>query len=186
MQSPNCLKNISEAVRGLLMGQTQAAERQLLSLKGEAVKGTPMFGTLPLRYRWKVFQRDQFTCRHCYQKTVFLPVLVALSVRYPQTLPYDPQNSNALCHRVFWHATGVADLARPGLPLTPENLITACYPCHQAKLTFPDPVRWFPKPIAVEKWDGLSGQFSDLCEFTGVAALEYFFDWLKIVRGDDS
>src|SRR5579885_1011604 len=37
-----------------------------------------------------VFLRDQFTCRSCGRRLVFLPLLPLLSSMYPQLFPYHP------------------------------------------------------------------------------------------------
>jgi hypothetical protein len=172
---------LGETVRAVLMGQNQTAQHQLLRLSTSLNKGAPDTGRVPLKLRWRIFKRDHFVCRYCGRRTIFMPVLVALSFKFPEEFPFAGQNQNAQCHAVFWTEIAVVD-SGTGAKATEQNAVTACYSCYTAKRKFPDPSRWQPKPPTAVEWDGLSGNLYDLCVVTRTGAMPYFFEWLKIIR----
>lgn len=175
---------LSETVRAVLMGQNQVAQHQLLRLTKTPNKGAPDTGKVPLKMRWKIFTRDHFVCRHCGRRTIFMPVLVALSFRFPEDFPFAGENHNAMCHGCFWTDIPVVDVIT-GTTASPESSVTSCYSCFTAKNRFPDNTRWIPKPVSHYDWDGLSNSLRDLCVVTNTSAMPYFFEWMKVIRGHD-
>ena len=166
------------------MGQNQNAQHQLLTLKAGRNKGAPDTGKMPLKMRWKVFKRDHFVCVYCHRRTIFLPVLVALSFRFPEDFPFPGQNQNAECHGVFWTDQGMISL-REGTHYSVDNAVTACGLCHTAKNRFPNPVRWIPKGKTHLEWDGLASHLPDLCTVTKTGHMPYFFEWMKVIRDSE-
>jgi hypothetical protein len=66
----------------------------------------------------RVFRRDRFTCRLYDRKTIYLPVLQAISRALPTQMPYRPSWAFGTTHLVYWtHSTSLehlTPLARAG------------------------------------------------------------------------
>jgi 5-methylcytosine-specific restriction endonuclease McrA len=182
MKIKNYTKEFSEAVRAVLSGQDLLAESALRRVEGALVKDKPRQKNLPLDLQLKVFTRDDFTCRFCGKPTIFLPIMLLLSFKFPLSLAYRERE----CHLTFMRDTPSCDYLNSledGGERTEDNLLTVCYSCHQARENFfTDTARWIPKPLVKTGWDGLVSHYQDLCFILKTGGQEYFFDWLKAVN----
>src|SRR5262249_14424744 len=117
------------------------------------------------------FERDHFICRysHCLKRTIYLPVLRAMSAVFPEIIPYNSNwtpleelivywtFSTSIEHRISFPHGGTSD---------PENLITACYQCNDIKnMTWAGDLAWEVAEIREVDWDGLSSYLPDLEKF---------------------
>ena len=85
-----------------------------------------------------IFKRDHFVCRysHCKRRTLYVPVLRALSTLFPDIIPYQNNWRPLEDHILYWtHATSLEHIVSfpYGGTSEPENLITACYQCNDVK-----------------------------------------------------
>jgi 5-methylcytosine-specific restriction endonuclease McrA len=89
---------------------------------------------VPLPTRLAIFQRDHFTCRysHCRRRTLYVPVLRALSRLLPDVIPYQKNWRPLEDHILYWTYSTSLEHTRSfpdGGTSDTENLITACYRC---------------------------------------------------------
>ncbi len=116
------------------------------------------------------FGKDHYVCRysHCGKRTIDLRVLKFLARLFPEELAYHPNwhpvedhiiqwtNSASIEHRVSFPYGGTS---------LPENLITACYQCNDAKnLYLAEDLGWIVANRPQSEWDGLTRYLSDLRE----------------------
>lgn len=107
------------------------------------------------------FRRDHFTCRyaHCQRRTIYLPVLKALSRLFPDELPYQSNWRPVQDHILYW--TWSTSLEhRVSFPMggnsEPANLITTCYQCNDVKNYLPlENLGWTVAEPAKSDWNGL-------------------------------
>ncbi len=114
------------------------------------------------------FERDHFTCRyaHCRRRTIYLPVLKALSKAFPGILPYHSAWRPVSDHLLYWICSTSLEhkISFPnGGTSDPENLITACYLCNDVKnyLTA-ESLGWTIEPPGESNWMGLRQYIADL------------------------
>jgi hypothetical protein len=179
-------KEFSEAVRAVLAGQDLAAESALRRVIGGLIKDRPKQKNLPLALQLEVFRRDRFTCRFCGRKTVFLPVMLLLSMKFPYSLAYRQENDQEECHLSFMRDSPSCDFLQPpakGGKKEKANLLTVCYTCHQARENFIGADgQWVVQSGKAEPWDGLLSQYDPLLNKLKASANPYFFEWLKAIK----
>lgn len=113
------------------------------------------------RRKLEVFKRDHFVCRysHCRRRTIYLPVLRALSNTFPDVLPRHHRWKPLHRHILYWsYSTSLEHhvaFAHGGSSQA-DNLITACYECNDLKnrLTAED-LGWQLSSSESTAWDGL-------------------------------
>ena len=120
----------------------------------------------------KIFRRDSFLCRHCGRRTVFLPILRALSEAFPEAFPYHPSWKRGVAHPYFLVLAATHDhlvpLARGGTDSV-ENFVTACYQCQDTKKDWLlEELLWEAPPPKQVEWDGLSGAYLPMCGALGI------------------
>ncbi len=130
-----------------------------------------------------VFLRDQFTCRYCGRRLVFLPLLRLLSAMYPQLFPYHPNWKMTSTHIAYWRDTASCDhilpIARCGNS-SMDNLATACYRCNDTKSSWSlEQLGWMLQPITNLPWDGLSSQYLQLQERNAEIDPRYHQRWRR-------
>jgi len=116
------------------------------------------------------FERDHFTCRysHCKKRTIYIPVLQALSALFPDIIPYHSNWTPLEEHIIYWtYCTSLEHrISFPhGGTSNPENLITACYLCNDIKnMIRATDLGWEVGKIQAEDWDGLKSYLPALME----------------------
>ena len=173
---------LKDALNAVVVGEAKAAEITLRQIQN-GVCGKVVSRSLTPRMQLTVFMRDKFTCRYCGKRTVFVPILRALSFRYPEILPYHPNWKWNSCHPIYWTHSASCDhlipIARGG---TNElgNLVTACYMCNSTKQNWLlHELGWSLFPISDVQWDGLLGYYRRLCEVTEVVGQPHHRKWLQ-------
>jgi len=125
---------------------------------------------VPASTRQKTFARDHFLCRysHCRKRTIYIPVLRALSALFPEVIPYHKNWRPLESHILYWTygASLEHKLSFPhGGTSDPENLITACYQCNDIKnMIRASDLGWELADIEASDWDGLSSYVGALRE----------------------
>ena len=128
----------------------------------------PKRRTIPESQKLAIFKGDAFTCRysHCRRQTIYLPVLKALSAKFPDLLPcnqgWAPTNDHMVYLLYSSSLEHVVPLAQGGAD-SAENWVTSCYGCNDQKghLHIED-LGWELTVPAVSEWDGLSSFLSQL------------------------
>jgi HNH endonuclease len=145
---------------------------------------------VPLSHSGKleILRRDSFTCQYCGIKTVFLPVLRALSSTFPDRFPRDDGWTAQGTHPAYSLLSATFDhvlpLARGGTS-DPENLVTSCWPCNSGKSDYTLEEMGFELLSASgSDWDGLTGVYPELCEPLSDKDLAYHLPWLKALSND--
>ena len=117
---------------------------------------------VPISMMLSIFERDHFTCRysHCRKRTLYVPVLRALSKLLPDALPYQSNWLPIDEHILYW-TYGTSLEHRVSFPQggtsEPENLITACYQCNDIKnMISGTDLGWEVEAERNGDWDGLS------------------------------
>ena len=117
-----------------------------------------------------VFRRDGYRCRYCGARVVLKEARSILTSHFPSAVPWPsgPQ-SDAGKHAAFYALNSVIDHVVPharGGDSSPENLVTACWPCNffkddatLAEIGLADPR---DRPPVVDEWDGLERLVSGL------------------------
>ena len=115
-----------------------------------------------------VFRRDHFTCRyaHCRRRTIYLPVLRALSRALPDLVPYH-RNWKPVSAQVLYWAYATSLEHHRSFPLggssDESNLLTACYQCNDLKNWLDaEALGWTVGPPADSGWDGLEALLPQL------------------------
>jgi hypothetical protein len=108
-----------------------------------------------------IFQRDHFVCRyqHCGRRTIYVPVLRALSALFPDLIP-DQKNWRPLEDHILYWTYGTTLDHRISFPhggtSDSENLITTCYQCNDIKnMIRASDLGWQVTDLPEEEWDGL-------------------------------
>jgi 5-methylcytosine-specific restriction endonuclease McrA len=128
----------------------------------EAPASKPARSSISEAVKLRVFRRDRFTCRLCGRRTLYLPVLQAISRALPEEMPYQPSWAFGTTHLVYWtHSTSLehlTPLARSGLD-DESNFVASCYACNSARGDYLlEEVEWrLREPNEASDWDGLSG-----------------------------
>jgi len=135
----------------------------------------PRKSSVPLKTRLEVFRRDNYTCRYCGKKTVFLGVLRLLSSLLPNEFPYHDRWRMSKSHPAYWNITASIDHVFPvarGGDNDFNNLATTCYKCNSIKSSWSvEELGWTLQPPSCEKWDGLTSLFIEIIT-TNVIPLE--------------
>jgi hypothetical protein len=114
------------------------------------------------------FRRDHFVCRyqHCGRRTIYVPVLRALSALFPDLIPYQKNWRPIQDHILYWtYGTSIDHrISFPhGGTSSPDNLITACFMGNDIKNMMDAAVLgWRVGAIRSEEWDGLRSYARDL------------------------
>ena len=123
--------------------------------------------------RLAIFRRDHFVCRysHCRRRTLYAPVLRALSGLFPDLIPYQ-SNWRPVEEHILYLTYGTSlehAISFPnGGTSNPENLITACYQCNDTKnMLDTSELGWEVARVEDMEWDGLSGYLPELLAATG-------------------
>ena len=181
----NFIETIGSAVDMLLSNRTDDARRLLAP---ERPPGTPAsFRKAPsYTVQARVFVRDHFTCRYCGRRTLFVPVLRAISSIVPDVLPYHPHWKMSDCHIAYWQYAASIDhvvpIARGGDATSDDNLVTSCYMCNSIKQNWLlDELHWQLLPISGERWDGFSSRLPELCGAAKLTDVPYFAQWLRAI-----
>ena len=141
---------------------------------GWAARGQPRM-TVPRSAMLAIFQRDHFVCRyqHCRRRTVYVPVLRALSALFPDLIPYQKNWRPPEDHILYWtYGASLEHLISfpHGGTSDRSNLITACYHCNEIKnMLWADDLGWVVSDVCVDDWDGLSCSHPGLSEFVAAA-----------------
>ncbi|HWX41846.1 MAG TPA: HNH endonuclease [Blastocatellia bacterium] len=123
--------------------------------------------------RLAIFRRDHFVCRyaHCRRRTLYAPVLRALSGLFRDLISYQSNWRPVEEHILYWtYATSLEHaISFPnGGTSNPENLITACYQCNDTKnMLDASELGWEVARVEDMEWDGLSGYLPELLAATG-------------------
>jgi hypothetical protein len=86
----------------------------------------------------EILRRDSFTCRYCGIRTVFLPVLRALSAMFPDPFPLDDGWTVQGTHPAYNLLSSTYDhIVSPtrGGESDPQNVVTACWPATRVSPT---------------------------------------------------
>lgn len=169
----------------LLLCDRKAEARNALSCCQMAGPVSQRRGLTPVQ-QMRVFLQDRFTCRYCGQRTLFVPVLRAVSAMMPDVFPYHAHWKMSECHIAYWQYAASIDhivpVARGGSPVSPENLATNCYKCNSIKQHWLlDELRWELVPVGSTEWDGLSSRLPELCQMGGIQNDPYFARWIRLV-----
>lgn len=114
------------------------------------------------------FERDRYTCRylHCRRKTIAPAVLRLISKAFPDLVGCHPNWYPIETHILYWvYGTSIEHLVPfpAGGTSNPENLLTACYMCNDAKNRVPHTVLgWDVAPPSESPWFGLSEYVAEL------------------------
>lgn len=169
-----------------LAGKTADAQQVLSSIPGAVAFLSTSPRIIPPRVQLTVFRRDSFTCRYCQRRTIFLPVLRALSLLFPSDFRWHPHSKMTECHVAFWRDFASCDhlipVARGGSSQV-ENLVTACYMCNSIKQNWLiEELRWTLQPTVAKDWDGLSFLYPKIIALLPVRP-SYYDRWLNALRG---
>jgi len=135
----------------------------------------------------EILRRDSFTCRYCGIKTVFLPVLRALSSMFPDRFPRDDGWTVQDTHPAYSLLSSTFDhgASFDAGHIRPRGLVTSCWPCNSGKPNYMLEEVGFKKlPPSDEDWDGLTGVYPKLCEPLSGKDLDYHRPWLKALSND--
>lgn len=150
----------ARVVESLLLGAYGDAEERLVQIAVPPALVGPARGSIPLRGQFAVFSRDQFTCRYCGRRTLFVPVLRLVSVRFPTILRHHPNWKMSETDVAFWREAATCDHVVPvarGGSSDIANLVTACYMCQSMKQNWLlDEIRWQILPVSEDPWNGLA------------------------------
>ena len=99
---------------------------------------------------------------------MFLPVLGALSLMFPDRFPVDDgwtvqgtHPAYSLLSATFDHVVAVTQGGKTDL----NNLVTACWPCNSGKSNYSvEEVGYELLPASNSDWDGLTGIYPELCK----------------------
>jgi len=128
----------------------------------ESAAPRPSRSSISEAVKLRVFRRDRFTCRLCGRKTLYLPILRAISRALPNEMPYQPSWAFGSTHIVYWtHSTSLEHLrplARSGAD-DESNFVTSCYACNSARGDYLlEEVEWrLREPDGASDWDGGTG-----------------------------
>jgi 5-methylcytosine-specific restriction endonuclease McrA len=115
-----------------------------------------------------ILRRDSFTCRYCGIMTIFLPVLHALSLKFPRPFPVDDGWTAQGTHPAYSLLSATFDHVVPssrGGNSELGNLVTSCWPCNSGKSNYTLAEVGFKKlPANDSDWDGLTGIYPGLWE----------------------
>jgi 5-methylcytosine-specific restriction endonuclease McrA len=132
----------------------------------------------------EVFERDSYTCWLCQKKTMYAPVLMALSARFDDLMPYRNTNWKPWeDHVIYWTCTASWDhlipVARGGSSTDLRNIITSCYQCNDVCGDYlVTEIGWTPVEPARSNWLGQSEHLEEL-----YAALGYSLRRAAVPRG---
>jgi hypothetical protein len=147
--------------RAAIWKQEPQRGRSAAVLRGRRVAVSPSS-------RLAIFKRDRFVCRysHCRRRTLYVPVLRALSGLFPDLILYQSNWRPVEEHILYWtYATSLEHaISFPnGGTSNPENLITACYQCNDTKnMLDASELGWEVGRVEDVEWDGLSGYLPEL------------------------
>lgn len=155
----------------LLQGiDEESLQRSRVARLGRITRGGKSVPTIPKSMQDKrylppsgqlaTFFRDRFTCRYCGTRTIFAPTMRILSMQYPDVFPYHPNGAFGKGHLIYWTHQSccehVVPVARGGTS-NPDNVVTACWLCNQAKRNaLIEELGWDLMPPTERDWDGLS------------------------------
>ena len=114
------------------------------------------------------FTRDHYTCRyaHCRHPTVALEVLKLVSAAFPELVPYHPNWRPVDRHILYWtYSTSLEHAVSfpAGGTSSPDNLLTACYLCNDAKKHLPaELLGWTVSAPGESDWLGLTEYLAEL------------------------
>jgi 5-methylcytosine-specific restriction endonuclease McrA len=133
----------------------------------------------------EILRRDSFTCRYCGIRTVFLPVLHALSSKFPDSFPVDAGWTAQGTHPAYSLLSATYDhILSPtrGGESEPENVVTSCWPCNSGKSNYTvEEVGFELLPPGDSDWDGLTEVYPELCKSLSVQDLDYHRRWLGAI-----
>jgi 5-methylcytosine-specific restriction endonuclease McrA len=179
----------ADAIHYLLSGDKAAAVNTLASIPGfPKPPGKKSYPLPPEQVR--IFRRDGFTCRYCGRKTVFRPVLRALSAILPVEFPWQRDERRVDCHLAYWRDFASCDHVRPlarGDNSSDENLVTACCFCSSIKQNWTiDEMGWKLLDRDHGTWDGLTSLYPSLVTLvrapTASARFDYYRLWLRALN----
>jgi len=169
------LDALARGLEALARGNPAEADAHVLELQlalPERVTRPPMS---PVKQAM-VFRRDFFRCLYCGSRVVPTIVLRAVSLRWPQLVPYHPNWRADATHPLIVHRSATVDHVEAhaqGGGDQLANLATACWPCNVRKgeldlETFGKPLRK-PGPPG---WDGLTSLYPSLWKAVSATATE--------------
>jgi 5-methylcytosine-specific restriction endonuclease McrA len=123
----------------------------------------------------QVYERDSFTCWFCEKRTIYTPVLMGLSARFPEEIPYRSANWKPVeDYILYWTCTASWDHRRPvargGSSWDSGNIITACYQCNDVRGDYlHTEIGWTPVRPRPSDWLGLSDRLDALYSTLGLS-----------------
>jgi 5-methylcytosine-specific restriction endonuclease McrA len=137
--SDNYLELMRGALISLEAGERTDADRQIRELAAELsqrVSRRPFTKTTVVA----VLRRDNFTCRYCGGQVVPTPLLRAVSLTWPNEVPWNRNWRTDSTHPVHAARSGTIDHVEPhahgGNDGSLTNLATACWTCNTTKSDF--------------------------------------------------
>jgi len=124
---------------------------------------SPNVGMPSLTIQRSIFRRDGYRCRYCGCRVVHKEARSVLTSHFPEAAPWPGgKGGDKLKHGAFYAINSVIDHVVPrsqGGDNSPENLVTACWPCnfHKEDYSLDDLGLSDPRlrPPVVDDWDGL-------------------------------
>jgi 5-methylcytosine-specific restriction endonuclease McrA len=123
----------------------------------------------------RVYERDSFTCWFCQKRTIYTPVLMGLSARFSEEIPYRSANWRPVeDHILYWTCTASWDHRRPvargGSSGDSDNIITTCYQCNDVRGDYLyTEIGWTPVRPPPSDWLGLSDRLDALYSRLGLS-----------------
>ena len=137
----------------------------------------------PNRVIAQIHERDGFTCIYCSRKTIPLPILRLISVRFGADFGYHLNWKADVTHPLYWDIQTSLDHVVPvsagGEWEAPENLATACSRCQYQKGRLSlDVLGWKLTRQRSTDWDGLTRYHRRLWEHLGHREERYQRQWI--------
>jgi 5-methylcytosine-specific restriction endonuclease McrA len=163
---------IARAANAMVAGDRAAADEAVgrIAHEPQQLEKRP---ALPRSTIAAVLWRDRSRCRYCGRACLPPSVLRLVSAIWPSSFPFDPHWKTNRTHVAYWVVSASVDHVRAGTMGGDwhdlENLVTACWPCQQAKgSTSLEQLGWelraVPNPTG---WDGLIGLYRGFWEAAG-------------------
>ncbi|MHB1000753.1 MAG: HNH endonuclease [Armatimonadota bacterium] len=188
MDNNDLFANIEKAMQYIVDQNPNNARQVLANIKTTCISNYTRLSASP-ELQFSIFKRDSFICRYCGSKTLFIPVLRAVSELLPDAFPYHLHWKLSDCHVAYWQYGASIDhvipVARGGSSKDECNLVTSCYKCNSIKnYWLLEELRWSLQPAANDDWDGLSSMLKPICESNGLSDSKYFRQWIRVLQAN--